>query len=75
MDTGTKRGTEGIGLGLSITKKFVEMMDGEITVESEYGKGSTFRVRIRQGFVSDTPIGKETVESLSSFRYSAMSQG
>jgi CheY-like chemotaxis protein len=44
-------------------------MDGEITVESEYGKGSTFRVRIRQGFVTDKPIAKETLESLSSFRY------
>jgi CheY-like chemotaxis protein/nitrogen-specific signal transduction histidine kinase len=70
MDTSANRRIEGTGLGLSITKKFVEMMDGEITVESEYGKGTTFRVRIRQGFVTDTPIDKETVESLRSFRYS-----
>jgi signal transduction histidine kinase len=70
MDASANRRIEGTGLGLSITKKFVEMMDGEITVESEYGKGTTFHVRIRQGFVIDTPIGKETVESLRSFRYS-----
>jgi CheY-like chemotaxis protein len=56
-------------LGLSITKKFVELMDGKISVESEYGKGTTFRVRLLQGFVTDRPIGKETVESLRGFRY------
>jgi CheY-like chemotaxis protein len=44
-------------------------MDGEISVESEYGKGSTFRVRIRQGFVDGKTIGKETAESLCALRY------
>ncbi len=34
----------GTGLGLSITHKIIEMMDGDITVESEPGKGSRFRV-------------------------------
>ncbi|WP_443750345.1 ATP-binding protein [Asticcacaulis solisilvae] len=34
----------GTGLGLSITHKIVQMMDGDITVESELGKGSRFRV-------------------------------
>jgi len=70
VDTRANRVIEGTGLGLSITKKLVELMDGEITVESEYGKGTTFRVRIRQGFVTETPIGKATVENLRSFRYS-----
>jgi signal transduction histidine kinase/CheY-like chemotaxis protein len=74
VDTRANREIEGTGLGLSITKKFVEMMDGEITVESEYGRGSTFHVRIRQGFVTDTPIGKETVENLCSFSYSDRKQ-
>jgi CheY-like chemotaxis protein len=70
VDTRANRAIEGTGLGLSITKKFVELMDGEISVESEYGQGSTFRVLIRQGFIAGKSIGKETVESLSSFRYS-----
>ncbi|MDR0289503.1 MAG: transporter substrate-binding domain-containing protein, partial [Treponema sp.] len=69
VDTKANREIEGTGLGLSITKKFVEMMGGEITVESEYGKGTTFRLHIQQGFVSDAPIGKETADNLRSFRY------
>jgi PAS domain S-box-containing protein len=69
VDARANRKIEGTGLGLSITKKFVELMDGEITVKSEYGKGSTFSVRIRQDFVTDTPIGRETAESLSKFHY------
>jgi CheY-like chemotaxis protein len=45
-------------------------MDGEIKVESEYGKGSIFRVHLRQTFVNSNTIDKETVENLRGFRYS-----
>jgi len=38
---------EGTGIGLSITKQFVELMQGEIGVESEPGKGSTFWVDLK----------------------------
>jgi signal transduction histidine kinase len=35
-----------VGLGLSIVKKYLELMNGEIHVESELGRGSKFIVRI-----------------------------
>jgi hypothetical protein len=41
-DISDKMAFEGAGLGLSISKAYVEMLEGEIWVESEDGKGSTF---------------------------------
>ena len=52
------RSIEGSGLGLNITNQLVQIMNGTIDVESEYGKGSCFTVRIPQKIVDDTPLGK-----------------
>jgi len=45
IDTGLSRKHEGSGLGLSICKKLLDIMGGNISVESQWGKGSTFTVR------------------------------
>jgi CheY-like chemotaxis protein len=69
VDTKSNRRLEGTGLGLSITTRLVGLMNGEINVKSEYGKGSTFTVRFRQDAVDSPAIGKETAQNLADFRY------
>lgn len=56
---------EGSGLGLSITKQLVDLMDGEITVDSIYTKGSVFTVLLPQQIIDKTPIGNITFLSRS----------
>ena len=45
-DASTTRKYGGTGLGLTITKRFCQMMGGDVTVETEPGRGSTFTIRL-----------------------------
>ena len=56
LDQGSTRVEGGIGLGLSITQKLVQTMGGIMTVKSEVGKGSSFRIALPQQIVDETPI-------------------
>ena len=59
----------GSGLGLAITKQLVDMMGGEIQVDSIYTKGTIFTVLIRQKIMNTVPIGEIN------FAYKGMEQG
>ncbi|MBQ9384903.1 MAG: response regulator [Ruminiclostridium sp.] len=51
------RSIEGTGLGLNITRSLLKMMNSELTVESEYGKGSVFSFVLKQRVVKWEPVG------------------
>ena len=64
LDLEKNRNIEGTGLGLAITKKLAEAMGGSVEVTSEYGRGSTFSVRLPQKVVDSTPIGEFEMEAV-----------
>jgi signal transduction histidine kinase/CheY-like chemotaxis protein len=57
LDLVRNKQVQGTGLGLAITKKLCEMMDGSISIKSEYNRGSVFTVRLnlKRGNASDLP--------------------
>lgn len=78
VDEKRNRNIEGTGLGLKITKQFVDMMHGTIHVESDYGIGSEFIVRIPQRIAGRGILGdfanyvhiskEETIDTFSRFK-------
>ena len=63
VDEEKNRHIEGTGLGLSIVKQLVELMGGEISVNSVYTKGSKFIVALDQDIVDEKELGTFTLDS------------
>ena len=63
VDEEKNRYIEGTGLGLSIVQQLVELMGGEISVNSVYTKGSTFIVMLEQDIVDEQELGAFTLAS------------
>ncbi len=57
LEADKNRNIEGTGLGLNIAMRLANMMGGTITVDSSYGKGTSFTAQMRQHVVDSTPIG------------------
>ena len=61
------RSTEGTGLGMSITHNLISLMKGNIQIESEPDKGSTFTVSLPQGKYGSDILGTEAAWNLEQF--------
>ena len=57
LDVVRNRNIEGTGLGMTITRKLLSLMNSELKVESEYGVGSTFSFELWQKIENDKPLG------------------
>jgi len=59
--------TEGTGLGMSITRNIINMMNGRISVKSEVNWGTVFTVYLPQGKTDSEVLGRDVAESLQNF--------
>lgn len=60
VDQSSKRRFEGTGLGLAITRRLVTLMKGDIAVESEVDKGTTFKVSLKLPTVQSVKVLRES---------------
>ncbi len=58
VDQVANKSVEGTGLGLAITKDLVELMGGNIDIQSQYGKGTTFTITLPQKIADDRSIAQ-----------------
>lgn len=57
FDISRNRHVEGTGLGMNIVQQFLKLMNSELQITSEYGKGSEFSFDLRQTIVDEAPLG------------------
>ncbi len=57
LDEEKNSGIQGTGLGLDISKRFAQLLGGDLVVESVYGQGSEFIFTVSQKIVDATPMG------------------
>ncbi|MCL2244105.1 MAG: ATP-binding protein [Treponema sp.] len=68
------RKTQGTGLGMNITMSLIQLMNGNISIQSTPGLGSSFKIQLPQQFTTVGTIGKELADNLMLLNFNNVSK-